>query len=208
MVVDGGAGAASAIGSAVNISIRLFQVIYEFKAVGQQTKDLLSSTNHVSATLESAQTLLLQKSAFLGSEERKYIDSVLADTKRCLETVAALVEPARVDMQIKDGHVDFVNKGLFVFRDSPKVANSLARLSLVHQSLSAVMGILCSKEAKNLAPEHEIHPPRISERMWLSEYTRSVESSAARQTPMKARSKGRAYLELRAKQWQTAQSTF
>jgi hypothetical protein len=34
MVADGGLETATAIGSAANISLRLFQIIYEFKAVG------------------------------------------------------------------------------------------------------------------------------------------------------------------------------
>ncbi|THW42134.1 hypothetical protein D6D21_06012 [Aureobasidium pullulans] len=145
MVLDGGVGTATAVGSAANISLRLFQVIYEFKAVGQQTRDLLDSTKHVSSTLESARTMRQQKSGFLSTDERKWIDSIIIDTKRCLESVAALVEPARVDLQTKSGRVGFVNRSLFVFRDSPKVATNLARLNLAHQSLNAAMGVLCSK---------------------------------------------------------------
>jgi hypothetical protein len=145
MVADGGLGTATAIGSAANISLRLFQIIYEFKAVGQQTRDLLESTTHVSSTLERAETMRRQKSAFLTADERDWIDNIIIDTKRCLKSVAALVEPARVDMQIKSGRVGFLNKGRFVFRDSPKVANNLARLGLAHQSLNTAMGVLCSK---------------------------------------------------------------
>jgi hypothetical protein len=145
MVLDGGIGTATAVGSAANISLRLFQVIYEFKAVGQQTRDLLDSTKHVTSTLESARTMRQQKSAFLSAHERSWIDGIIVDTKRCLESVAALVEPARVDLQTKSGRVGFLNRSLFVFRDSPKVATNLARLNLAHQSLNAAMGVLCSK---------------------------------------------------------------
>lgn len=146
MVVDGGLGTASAVGSAVNVSFRLFQVIYEFKAVGQQTQDLLDSTKHVASTLESAQAMRQQKSAFLSTEERNWIDNILSDANRCLEAVGALVEPARVDLQTKSGHVGLLNRGLFVFRDSPKVATNLARLNLTHQSLNTVIGVLCSRK--------------------------------------------------------------
>jgi hypothetical protein len=145
MVADGGLGTATAVGSAANISLRLFQIIYEFKAVGQQTQDLLDSTTHVSSTLESAETMRRQKSALLTANERIWIDNIIVDTKRCLKSVAALVEPARVDIQTKAGRVGFLNRSRFVFRDSPKVANNLARLGLAHQSLNAAMGVLCSK---------------------------------------------------------------
>jgi hypothetical protein len=145
MVADGDLETATAIGSAATISLRLFQTIYEFKAVGQQTQDLLEPATHVSSTLERAETMRRQKSAFLTADERAWIDNTIIDTKRCLKSVAALVEPARVDMQIKSGRVGFLNKGRFVYRDSPKVANNLAKLGLAHQSLNAAMSVLCSK---------------------------------------------------------------
>lgn len=147
MVLDGGIGTTTAVGTAVNISLRLFQVIYEFKAVGQQTLDLLDSTGHVSSTLDCTRTLRRRKSQFLSSDEKKWIDGVLTDTERCLQNVASLVEPARVDLQTKSRRVGLINRGLFVFRDSPKVATNLARLSLTHQSLNTAMGVLCSKGA-------------------------------------------------------------
>jgi hypothetical protein len=143
MVADGGLGTATAVGSAANISLRLFQIIYEFKAVGQQTQDLLDSTTHVSSTLESAETMRRQKSAFLTADERIWIDNIIVDTKRCLKSVAALVEPARVDIQTNSGRVGLLNRSRFVFRVSPKVAHNLSRLA--HQSLNAAMGVLCSK---------------------------------------------------------------
>ncbi|KEQ69491.1 hypothetical protein M436DRAFT_18697, partial [Aureobasidium namibiae CBS 147.97] len=145
MVADGGLGTATAVGSAANISLRLFQIIYEFKAVGQQTQDLLESTNHVSSTLQSAEIMRQQKSAFLTADERDWIDDIIVDTRRCLESVAALIEPARVDIQTNSGHVGFLNRSRFVFRDSPKVANNLARLGIAHQSLNSAMCVLCSK---------------------------------------------------------------
>ena len=145
MVAGGGLGTATAVGSAANISLRLFQIIYEFKAVGQQTQDLLESTNHVSSTLQSAEIMRQQKSAFLTADERDCVDNIIVDTRRCLKSVAALVEPARVDIQIKSGHVGFLNRSRFVFRDSPKVANNLARLGIAHQSLNSAMCVLCSK---------------------------------------------------------------
>jgi hypothetical protein len=115
MVADGGLGTATAVGSAANISLRLFQIIYEFKAVGQQTQDLLDSTTHVSSTLESAETMRRQKSALLTANERIWIDNIIVDTKRCLKSVAALVEPARVDIQTKAGRVGFLNRSRVVF---------------------------------------------------------------------------------------------
>lgn len=50
-----------------------------------------------------------QKSAFLTADERAWIDNTIIDTKHCLKSVAALVEPVRVDMQIKSGRVGFLD---------------------------------------------------------------------------------------------------
>ncbi|THW71976.1 hypothetical protein D6D02_04593 [Aureobasidium pullulans] len=207
MVVDG-LGAATAVGKAASISIKLFQVVYEFKAVGQQTRDLLESTQHVSSILGSAQTMQQQKSPFLSSEERRWVDIVLVDTKRCLESVAALIEPARVDLQTRNGYVGLMNRGFFVFRDSSKVAPNIARLGLAHQSLSAVMSVLCSKGA-SLQPTGEPQAtvpstknPTMTDRASRPEHSIQPPLGVlVAHTPVKVRSKGRAWLEARDAQW-------
>ena len=146
--MDGGTISASAVSSIFTATLRISQVVYELKAVGEQTRDLLDSTNHVEASLEVVRTLRRQKSSHLDPTEKRWIDDVLINTEKTLGNVATLIEPARVDMQTKFGRVGFVNRGLFVFRDSPKVGTNLSRLNLAGQSLNTAMNILCTREGR------------------------------------------------------------
>jgi len=146
--MDGGTISASAVSSIFTATLRISQVVYELKAVGEQTRDLLDSTNHVETCLEVVRTLRRQKSSHLDPTEKRWIDDVLINTEKTLGNVAALIEPARVDMQTKFGRVGFVNRGLFVFRDSPKVGTNLSRLNLAGQSLNTAMNILCTREGR------------------------------------------------------------
>lgn len=137
----------STIGSVANATVNISQIIYNFKAVGEQARDLLSATNHVSSTLKAIRTLRHQKATALTDIEKTWIDGVCKEAEVTLQGVAALIEPARVDMQTrKSGRVSFVTRSMFVLRDSPKVESNLARLGLVTQGLNAAMVALCNKD--------------------------------------------------------------
>src|SRR5271155_5283597 len=140
--MDGGTISGATVASVFNATLRISQVVYELKAVGEQTRDLLGSTEHISGTLEAARKLRRKKSEHLDATEKKWIDDVLINADKTLGTVAALIEPARVDMQTNFGRVGLATRSIFVFRDSPKVATNLARLNLASQSLSTAMNIL------------------------------------------------------------------
>lgn len=140
---------AATVGTVVSTTLRISAVAYELKAVGENARDLLDSTKLVSNNLQTARTLRRQKSIHFDTNEKKWIDSVLASTDKTLSNVAALIEPARVDMQTKFGGIGLVNRGLFVFRDSPKVQTHLARLSIASGSLNAVLNILCDREGRS-----------------------------------------------------------
>lgn len=161
--MDGGTVSASAVSSIFTATIRISQVIYELKAVGEQTRDLLDSTKHVDTSLQAVRTLRRQKSCHLDVIEKRWIDEVLINTEKTLGNVATLIEPARVDMQTKFGRVGFVNRGLFVFRDSPKVGTNLSRLNLASQSLNTAMNILCTREGRAVTSPTEKNAPHRSD---------------------------------------------
>jgi hypothetical protein len=144
--MDGGTISGAAVSSVFTATLRISQIAYELKAVGEQTRDLLDSTNHVEMTMQAVRTLRRQKSMHLEKTEKIWIDNVLANTEKTLNNVAMLIEPARVDMQTKFGSIGLLRRGMFVFRDSPKVATNLSRLGLASQSLNTVMNILCTRE--------------------------------------------------------------
>lgn len=133
-------------GSGLNGLFKIGQTVYELVAVTEQAHDLLDSANHVSSSVETVRSLRHQKSGLLQAGEKRWVDRVINDTEKTLNNVASLVEPARVDMQTKFGKIGLVNRALFVFRDSPKVATNLARLTLTSQSLNTALTMLSSRE--------------------------------------------------------------
>jgi hypothetical protein len=136
----------SCVGPAINGIFRIGQTVYAMIAVTEQAHDLLDSACHVTASVETVRSLRRQKSGLLGAEEKKWVDRVINDTEKTLNNVASLVEPARVDMQTNDGKIGLVNRALFVFRDSPKIATNFARLTLTSQSLNTALTMLSSRE--------------------------------------------------------------
>ena len=139
-------GGVSAIGSVINASWRIATVVYELKAVGEQTRDLLDTTSQVSSTLQHAQVLRRQRSGLLNVTEKKWIDDVLHASERAVGNVAALIEPARVDMQTQCNKIRLFTRGQFILRDSPKVQVQLGRFGIAAQGLNTAMGVLCTRE--------------------------------------------------------------
>lgn len=151
----------SAVAASIITSVRLFEVTYQLKAVDEQTADLLSTARHVDTNLNEARRLRT-KVALLDAGESAWIDGVIEDTDKALRAVAQLIEPARVDKNIKEG-INFKQRIMWVFRDNPKVRDKHAGLALCHHSLLTVIACLYSK---NLAiieptagPEKEESPP-------------------------------------------------
>ena len=136
----------SGVSACINSSIRILEVTYQLKAVDEQTADLLSTTRHVDHNLNEARRLRRTKVTLLDAGERAWIDGVIQDTDRALCAVAQLIEPARVDKNVKEG-INFRHKVLWVFRDNPKVRDKHAGLTLCHQSLMTVIACLYSKDS-------------------------------------------------------------
>ena len=152
----------SGFAASINSSIRIFEVTYQLKAVDEQTADLLSTTRHVDTNLNEARRLRRTKGALLDAGERAWIDGVIQDTDNALRAVAQLIEPARVDRNVKEG-INFGNRVMWVFRDNPKVRDKHAGLTLCHQSIMTVIACLYSKDvvviAPTAGPEKEEKPP-------------------------------------------------
>lgn len=165
IVMDGGA----------MTTLTLSQAVYQFKAVEEQARDLLESTKQVFENVQTARGLRKQKSQQLNGTEKTWIDGVLTNMDKTLDNVRTLIEPARVDMQTNFGNVGFVNRSLFVLRDSPKVQTNLARLTIASGSLDNVLGILFSRQVQpqlpitpqTLSPQNSVHsaPPQWQPRM-------------------------------------------
>lgn len=140
----------SSIAAGINTSFRLLEVKYQLKAVGEQVTDLLSTTRHVDRNLNEARRLRRFKEALLNTGERAWVDTVISDTDSSLRAVAKLIEPARVDELTKNS-INLGHKVMWVFRDNPQVRDKHARLSVCHQSLTAVISCLYAKDVVIIA---------------------------------------------------------
>lgn len=136
------------VSSAFTAVLRLSQGVYELKAVGEQTKELLDTIKCVNDSMTSVQRLRHQKSSLLNSTEKVWIDQNILNTQRAIRDVATLIEPGRVDMETNDGRISLAHRGLFVLRDSPRVAVHLSKLAMAYTGLSAAMQVLCAKEGR------------------------------------------------------------
>jgi hypothetical protein len=148
MEIGGIAIGASTVTSVFTATLRISQAVYELKAVGEQTRDLLDTTKHIDDAMRNVRIVRRQKSALLTVTEKEWIDREIKNSEKAVRDVAALIEPARVDMQKSNSTKDirFKNRVLFVLRDSPNVAVQLTKLSIATQGLNTAMGVLCNRE--------------------------------------------------------------
>jgi len=144
----------STITAGISTCIKLCEVTYQLKAVGEQTADLLNTTQHVELNVREARRLRRVKDKLLNAGERAWMDRVIEDTENAVRAVAQLIEPSRVGMQTEQ-RIDLATKATWVFRDSPKVRDKFARLSICHQSLNTVMACLYSRDVVVVAPVME-----------------------------------------------------
>ncbi|KAI9870377.1 MAG: hypothetical protein M1830_004319 [Pleopsidium flavum] len=145
----------SAITAGITTVIKVFEVTYQLKAVGEQTADLLDTTQHVELNIREARRLRRLKDKLLNTGERTWMDKVIEDTENAVRAVAQLIEPSRVGMQTKQG-IDLGHRAVWVFRDSPKVRDKFARLAVCHQTLNTVVTCLYSRDIIVVAPVAEV----------------------------------------------------
>lgn len=131
----------SLITSGVNLSVRILEVSYQLKAVGEQTTDLLRITEHVCRNLNEARRLRRRKSSWINVGDGAWMDEQIEDCEKALQEVQQLIEPARVATTTTES-IDAKTRVLWVFRDCPKVAYKRDRLSACHQTLNNIINIL------------------------------------------------------------------
>lgn len=95
----------STLSTAFAVTLRITEKIYDIIAVDQEAKDLLETTAQVTKQLAHARRLRRQKSGLMNNEEKLMVDQVFVSTEKAVNTVATLVEPARVDMNVSGGRV-------------------------------------------------------------------------------------------------------
>ena len=166
MAFDSGVFTGGAITPTFTAVLRISQAVYELKAVGEQTRDLLDTTKYVNSSLGAVRELRRKKSDILTHEEKKWMDQQIEFTQNAVDSVAVLIERARVDIQAKNEtgnednyqtkHIKIHHRARFVLQDSPKVLTNLGLVKIAMNGLNSVMVTLSSREG------HDVHlqPPR------------------------------------------------
>ena len=164
-----------------SIALKTFNEFLTFgtqiHAVDRQTRDLLSTTRLVASNIKEASRLQRLKYASLDSGEMTWIGRIIEETENALTNIAELIEPARVDKELRGG-IDNVNKIVWVIKDHPKIADMHARLSICHQSLIGVITCLHTKSAVQVSRMSEGH---------VQPHDRQLESFLSWQTQRKRR---------------------
>jgi hypothetical protein len=205
MVLDAGVFSTSAITSTFTAALRISQAVYELKAVGEQTRDLLDTTKYVNASLESVRELRRKKSDLLNREEKSWMDQQIEFTQKAVDSVAVLIERARVDMQAKNvtgneddyksKHIKIHHRARFVLQESPKVLTNLSKVTMAMNGLNSVMVTLSSREghsnqlqaprggnSRNRSPSGKAPPP-YAERDFLNRRRTVNKSMQKREDP-------------------------
>lgn len=122
--------------------IKMLETGFELSAVGERTAELLKITELVESELHTAQRLRRLKDPFLSPEERERMDRIIDSTEDAIRAVAQLIEPSRVDRETRNGKIGLGNRFAWVFRDSHKIQERYARLTLSNQLLTSIIATL------------------------------------------------------------------
>jgi hypothetical protein len=166
----------SAVPGAITAVIKIFEITYQLKAVGEQTQDLLKMTKHAEQNIREARRLRRLKDELFTAAESEWMDNVIADTEEAVRDVAKLIEPSRVDLQTSQS-VGFNHRVVWIFKDSAKVQDKHSRLAFYHQSLNTVLVSLINRDVIVVTPApaaQDQRPPPSYEMSQLFDYRRSI----------------------------------
>ncbi|MCJ1279193.1 hypothetical protein MMC21_007017 [Puttea exsequens] len=141
----------SAVATGFNSTIKILELTFQLKAVGEQTTDLLRTTEHVNRNVNEARRLRRLKASWISADDRAWMDETIRDCEKALQEVQQLIEPARVDAATTQS-INPKNRVFWVFRDGPRVRDKHTRLSTCHQTLNTVIGVLHAKDVVVVAP--------------------------------------------------------
>ena len=180
-----GASLGSAISGLATLTVKVFQISYEIKAVDEKARDLLETTNAITKTLDTAHTLLDQKIHLFSDLEQSWMTGVaFPEAERTLKKVVRLIENARVDMSVTHGKVRFHTRVMYVLKESPLLVESLASLTLAGQLLTVAIGVICGRSGnqsgssldgafRTVSGGLKSPPPPYAESEFLSAHRRS-----------------------------------
>lgn len=150
--------------------MKILEVVYQIQATDEQTSDILNTANHVERNLKEAQRLLRTKAAFLDSHEYDWVILVIRDTREALQSIAKLIEPARVEKMTRN-EIGMMTKTYWAFKFNPQARDKHAMLNVCHQTLMVVITRLLSANlpSVSVASDQVTLPPPYDhnmEKLW------------------------------------------
>ncbi|PYH29343.1 uncharacterized protein BO87DRAFT_369238 [Aspergillus neoniger CBS 115656] len=139
-----------------------------FPSAHHESTELLQTLTHIRTQLHRASHLYAQKAAFVDDSERQWIESTIADTADAVHALAVLVEPVRVEWEVRNqptshhnvkGRSKRMSMGLgtqlrWVCRDGQRAKVQRSRLMVCYSSLMVVlerlMGVGCDDGGKGV----------------------------------------------------------
>ena len=140
----------SAAGSTFNVSIKILEFSFQFRAVGEQTADLLRMAEHVNRNVYEARRLRRLKTSLISADDKAWMDEQINDCEEALRELQQLLEPARVSTATKS--VNPKSRALWVLRDGTRAQTKNQRLSACHQTINTVIGVLQARDVVVVAP--------------------------------------------------------
>ncbi|GCB21125.1 hypothetical protein AAWM_04010 [Aspergillus awamori] len=134
-----------------------------FPSAHHETTELFQTLTHIRTHLHRASHLYTQKASFLDTSERQWIETTIADTADAVHALAVLVEPVRVEWEVRNQHHHSkkgskrVSMGLgtqlkWLCRDGQRAKVQRGRLLVCYSSLMVVlerlMGVGCDEGGK------------------------------------------------------------
>lgn len=141
----------------IESAIKMMERFKQMKEVGPQTQSLLSTTMHVSRSVQHARMLQQQKSALLNEVEKDWTDNVIRDAEAAIVVVVGLIDRALIDMQTSaSGKISLRTRLQMALIDPRTVTIYLSRMSITSQSVNTALGVLSHREPRGGQPAGEM----------------------------------------------------
>lgn len=131
-------------------------------SANEETTELLKTTYHMRTQLHETQRQRQLKGHVLNTAERDWADATIEDIAGAVREVSALLEPTRVEQEVRKSKGGSGRLGLgrhlrWAWRDGQRARDRSRRLLACHQSLMNVLGFLQRLEpVRACAAVHEL----------------------------------------------------
>jgi hypothetical protein len=142
----------SEIAAGTNAIFKILEFTYQLRTADERTADLLNMTVTASNNITHARRLLGQRESAFSSFSLDYMRGAIASAEADVHEVAKLIEHSRVS-RTGTGSMSITSRVLWVFRDGEKVQEKYRRLTISHQTLMTVLGIIYGQNPAVAAPD-------------------------------------------------------